>query len=131
MQLFVIQGLPSPPVNLWDELYSTWLVPIGEDGAISLSMSKRMKVKVCKLSSAKKVRKMRMRVRNRNMEMERKKEMGRQVLASTPMLGTARFETAPPHYLMQRIIIITIHQTHQYKSWIGRDPKALGALESW
>ncbi len=102
-----------------------------EDGAISLSMSKRMKVKVCKLSSAKKVRKMRTRVRNRNMEMERNKEMGRQVLASTPMLGTARFETAPPHYLMQSIIIITIHQTHQYKSWIGRDPKALGALESW
>lgn len=31
----------------------------------------------------------------------------RQVLASTPMLGTARFETSPPHYLTQRIIIIT------------------------
>lgn len=74
---------------------------------------------------------MRMRVRNRKMEMERNKEMGRQVLPSTSMLGTARFETTPPHYLMQRIIIIAIHQTHQYKSCIGQDPKALGALESW
>lgn len=69
-------------------------------------------------------------------EKERKKEKEgvcvyvcerRQVLASTLMLGTARFETAPPHYLMQRKIIITIHETHQYKSCIGRDPKALGA----
>jgi len=56
MQLFVIQGLPSPPVNLWDELYSSWLVPIGErKGAVSMNMSEGegIFVKVFKFSSAK------------------------------------------------------------------------------
>lgn len=111
-----------------------------EEGAVSMSMSKRVKVKVYlwKLSSAKRWK------GEKETERWRWKEIKgegvgvcmwmcerRQVLASTPMLGTARFETAPPHYLMQRIIIITIHRTHQYKSCIGRDPKALGALESW
>lgn len=51
----------------------------------------------------------------------------RQVLASTPMLGTARFESSPPHYPMQRIIIIP--QIYPYKTCIGLNPKSQGAFE--